>query len=55
MSVWDFKRIQMKMSSTTKLYNFSKSTTSVLVIYPLELVWNIRILSLENLDVIILR
>jgi len=34
MVVWDLKRIQMKMLSTTKSYNFSRCTTFVLVVSP---------------------
>ena len=54
MSIWDPKRIQIKTLSTTKFYNFSRSTTLVLVVSPSEVVWKIQILNLENSEVIIL-
>jgi len=52
MSVWDPKRFKMKMFSTTKLYNFSISTTFVLVVSQSEVVLKIRISNMRNPNVI---
>jgi hypothetical protein len=49
MSIWNPKHIQMKKLSTTKFYNFSRSTTLVLAISPSEVVWRIWILNLRKL------
>jgi hypothetical protein len=48
MSIWDSKRIQMKNLSTTKFYNFSISTTFILVVSPSEVVYKIWISNLRN-------
>jgi hypothetical protein len=41
MSNWNPKRIQMKKLSTTKFYNFSRSTILGFVISPSEVIWRI--------------
>ena len=48
MSVWESKRFQMKMSSTTKLFNFLISITFVLAISPSETIRKIQISNVRN-------
>ena len=36
--------------STTKLYNASRSTTFVLVIFPYDFVWTVQILNFKILE-----
>ena len=52
MSIWDHKRIQIKKLSTTKLYNFSRSTTFIFVVSPSEIIYKIWISKLTNSNVI---
>ena len=53
-SIWDPKRIQMKKLSTTKFYNFSRSTTFILIVSPSEVVYKIWISNLRNSNVVFL-
>ena len=41
-----------KKFSTTKLYNFLRSTTFILIVSPSEVVWKIQILNLRNSNVV---
>ena len=52
MSIRDPKRIQMKKLSTTKFYNFLRSTTFILVVSPSEVVCKIWISNLRNSNVV---
>jgi hypothetical protein len=52
--VWDLKWIQIKKLSTTKLHNFSRSTTFVLVISPSKVVRKNQILNLRNSNIVFL-
>jgi hypothetical protein len=50
MNIWDPKRIQMKKFSTTKFYNFLRSTTMVLVISQSEVIWRIWISNVRKFN-----
>ena len=52
MSIWDPKRIQMKKLSTTKFYNFSRSTTFILVFTLSEVVYQVWISNFRNSNVV---
>ena len=42
----------MKMLPTTKLFNFSRSTTFIFTVSPSEVVWKIQISNLRNSNVV---
>ena len=50
--VWGPKLIQMKKLSTIKFYNFSRSTTFILVVSPSEAIYKICILNWRNSNVV---
>jgi hypothetical protein len=47
-----YRLFQMKKLPTTKLYNFSRSTTFVLVVSPSEVIQKIQISSVRNSNII---
>ena len=50
--IWGPKLIQIKKLSTTKFYNFSRSTTFILVVSPSEVTYQIWISNLRNSNVV---
>jgi len=50
--IWGPKLIPMKKLSTTKFYNFSRSTTFILLVSPSEVTYKIWISNLRNSNVV---